>query len=49
MRFVAFDNSERPLIHEFTHFLHQSPTQVSAQLLDGETICFPKTELLAQG
>lgn len=35
------------LIHDFTHFLHQSPTQVRAQLLDGDTICFTKTELLA--
>ena len=34
------------LIHDFTHFLQQSPTKVAVQLLDGDVICFTKTELL---
>lgn len=34
------------LIHDFTHFLQQSPTKVSVQLLQGDAICFTRTELL---
>ena len=34
------------LIHDFAHFLRQSPTKVAMQLLHGDTICFTRTELL---
>ena len=34
------------LIHDFTHFLQQSPTKVSMQLLQGDAICFTRTELV---
>ncbi len=34
------------LIHDFTHFLRQSPTSVARQLRAGEVICFTRTELL---
>lgn len=34
------------LIHNFTHFLQQSPTKVSMQLLQGDAICFTRTELV---
>lgn len=34
------------LIHDFAHFLQQSPTQVSWQLLQGDAICFTRSELL---
>ena len=37
---------QRHLIHDFTHFLHQSPSEVTRQLLDDESLCFPRTELL---
>ena len=35
------------LVHDFTHFLQQSPTKVSMQLLQGDAICFTRTELVS--
>ena len=34
------------LIHDFTHFLHQSPSEVTRQLLTDESLCLPRAELL---
>ena len=34
------------LIHDFTHFLHQSPAEVARQLLADEALCRPHPELL---
>ena len=34
------------LIHDFAHFLHQSPGRVAGQLLEGEAICFTRPQLL---
>jgi AraC-like DNA-binding protein len=46
-RYGYYDQSH--LIHDFGHFLHQSPTTIARQLVRGDAICFTQTELLAGG
>lgn len=43
-RYGYYDQSH--LIHDFSHFLHCSPTDVARQLGAGESICLTRAELL---
>lgn len=45
-RFGYYDQSH--LVHDFTHFLHQSPTQTASLLLTGDALCLPQTQLLTE-